>query len=44
VFVFLCSWGASWGDNGYIKMGRGKFNGKDGQCGIQKMPVFAKVN
>jgi len=29
------SWSTSWGDNGYIKLGRGKqYNNGDGQCGL----------
>jgi C1A family cysteine protease len=29
------SWGTSWGDGGYIMLGRGpQYNGGDGQCGI----------
>jgi C1A family cysteine protease len=29
------SWGTSWGDNGYIKLGRGSsYNKGAGQCGI----------
>jgi len=29
------SWGTSWGDGGYIKLGRGKqYNNGDGQCGM----------
>jgi C1A family cysteine protease len=29
------SWGTSWGDNGYIKLGRGpQYNNGQGQCGI----------
>jgi len=29
------SWSTSWGDGGYIKLGRGpKYNGGDGQCGM----------
>jgi C1A family cysteine protease len=29
------SWSESWGDNGYIKLGRGKqYNNGDGQCGL----------
>jgi C1A family cysteine protease len=29
------SWGASWGDNGYILLGRGSAFNPAGQCGIQ---------
>jgi C1A family cysteine protease len=29
------SWGTTWGDNGYIKLGRGsQYNNGQGQCGI----------
>jgi len=29
------SWGTTWGDSGYIKLGRGsKYNNGDGQCGM----------
>ncbi len=29
------SWGTTWGDGGYIKLGRGSaYNGGDGQCGM----------
>ena len=29
------SWSASWGENGFIKLGRGKqYNNGDGQCGL----------
>jgi C1A family cysteine protease len=29
------SWSSSWGDNGFIKLGRGqKYNNGQGQCGI----------
>ena len=33
------SWGADWGANGYILLGRGNFGAK-GQCGIQMDPSF----
>jgi len=33
------SWGTSWGDKGYIKLGRGdSYNNKSGQCGILTGP------
>ena len=29
------SWGTTWGDNGYIYIGRGsEFNSGSGQCGV----------
>jgi C1A family cysteine protease len=35
------SWGASWGMNGYILLGRGSsFNGGQGQCGILMQPSY----
>lgn len=34
------SWGASWGDNGYIYLGRGDAFNPDGQCGIQMMASY----
>jgi len=35
------SWGASWGMQGYILLGRGaKFNGGKGQCGIYMDPSY----
>ncbi|KAG7399238.1 Senescence-specific cysteine protease sag12 [Phytophthora boehmeriae] len=33
------SWGPSWGENGYIRMGR-EMNGPAGQCGIASVPSF----
>lgn len=36
------SWGAAWGDNGYLKIGR---NGDGyGICGIQEISVYATTN
>jgi len=34
------SWGATWGEKGYIRLGRGASFGKNGQCGIQMDPSF----
>jgi len=38
------SWGAKWGENGYIRMCKdcGK-NGEKGQCGIAGQPSYAVV-
>ena len=37
------SWGESWGEKGYIRLGRGaKFN-PSGQCGIQMQPSYPVV-
>jgi len=37
------SWGASWGENGYILLGRGSQYGSDGQCGILMDPSYPVV-
>lgn len=37
------SWGADWGANGYILLGRGSAFGSTGQCGIQMDPSFPVV-
>lgn len=37
------SWGASWGDHGYIMLGRGAKYGNAGQCGIQMDPSYPVV-
>jgi C1A family cysteine protease len=37
------SWGADWGQKGYIMLGRGTQYGATGQCGIQMDPSFPVV-
>ena len=37
------SWGADWGTDGYILLGRGAAFGSSGQCGIQMDPSFPVV-
>ena len=37
------SWGAAWGDKGYIMLGRGAKYGNPGQCGIQMDPSYPVV-
>merc|ERR1719238_169892 len=34
------SWGATWGQNGYILLARGSGSGKPGQCGIAMQPSY----
>lgn len=37
------SWGTSWGEKGYIRIGRGNQYGSAGECGIQSAPVFPVI-
>jgi len=38
------SWGATWGQGGYVLLGRGpSYNGNQGQCGIQMDPSYPLV-
>ena len=37
------SWGSSWGEKGYILLGRGSQYGANGQCGIQMDPSYPTV-
>lgn len=34
------SWGTDYGENGYIRLARGDYNGKSGQCGLLIQPVY----
>lgn len=38
------SWGASWGEAGYIRLGRGSTFNPSGQCGIQLMASYPTKN
>ena len=35
------SWGAGWGDNGYVKIGRSESINDNGVCGIAMQPSMA---
>jgi len=37
------SWGASWGEAGYIRLGLGNYNGGAGQCGMYMEPSYPVV-
>merc|ERR1712167_313782 len=38
------SWGASWGEDGYIRLGKGsQYNSGSGQCGLAMQPVYPTV-
>ena len=37
------SWGADWGEAGYIRLGRGSAFNPSGQCGIQMQPSYPVV-
>lgn len=37
------SWGSTWGEKGYIRLGRGASFNPSGQCGIQSLPSYPVV-
>jgi len=37
------SWGEGWGENGYIKIGRGEYNNGKGQCGILMEGMYPQL-
>jgi KDEL-tailed cysteine endopeptidase len=42
-FLVRNSWGSSWGDNGYIKIGQSSTGGSPGYCGINKAVYYVNA-
>jgi len=42
-FLVRNSWGTSWGDAGYVKIGADASNSGEGVCGIQSGPLYCSV-
>jgi len=43
-YIVKNSWSASWGDKGYIRLGRGsQYNNGDGQCGMLLMASYPNL-
>jgi C1A family cysteine protease len=43
-FLVRNSWGASWGDNGFAKIGQSPTNGSPGICAINQLPYYPNVD
>ena len=42
-YIVKNSWGSGWGEDGYIRLGRGDNYGKSGQCGILTEPSYPNL-
>jgi C1A family cysteine protease len=42
-YILRNSWGTSWGESGYMKLGRGSTYGKYGECGVLSKPYYPVV-
>ena len=42
-FLVRNSWGASWGDNGFVKIGQSSTGSSPGYCAINEMPYYPNV-
>lgn len=42
-YILRNSWGTTWGESGYMKLGRGSAYGKAGECGVLSKPYYPLV-